>query len=179
MITTIKYRRWTIDYDRDKNLELYRSLDKSGSENCSCSTCRNFLRVKSSIYPGEIIDFYQTMGIEPLKEIYLCHSARKEPGLHYYSGSHISYGKLVSGNPDFINIIRKLFNVSQKLVYEQVTESFGILLEDSSSLLPLPEKLSKDRYNLFVIEFVAIIPWVLENEPEPNYGLNSTSTAAK
>jgi hypothetical protein len=76
--------------------------------------------VKDGIYPKEILEQFLTMGIDPQKEIELSHCARKEPGLHYYSGAHISYGSVVSGNQGFLNRIRKSLGVAQKYKYEEV-----------------------------------------------------------
>jgi len=163
------FKKWVLEYDPVANQQLYAGVEKSASEECNCSDCKNFLKMRDKIYPKEILDLYFMMGIDPNKEIYLTHTARKEPGLHYYTGAHISNGSFSTCNNDLLSKIRKFIGLPQKIKYKEITTTF-LMLISSPVVLPLASTIKVQRDKIFQIEFFVLVPWVLESEAEPTYG---------
>ena len=154
-----QYKSWEFEYDPEKTADLYKSIEMPASLECGCDPCKNFALAKATIYPAEILNLFSKLGIEMEKEVYLVHTARKQPGLHYYSGAHVCFGRILVGNP-----------ISQKqTLYERVNDTYSILIDQTVSL---PSSPIFDRYKseLFQLNFFVLVPWVLAHEPEPTYG---------
>jgi len=126
---------------------------------CGCGPCRNFAVAKASIYPAEIRELFSKLGIEIEKEVYLVHTARKQPGFHYYSGAHVSFGRVLKGDQ----------KKRKETAYEEVNASFSMLISETISL-PSSSILDPHVGELFQVNFFALVPWLLANEPEPTYG---------
>ncbi|MDH4164247.1 MAG: hypothetical protein OEW15_16410 [Nitrospirota bacterium] len=165
------YKKWKLDYEFEKNRNFYKGISiPPPAELPNSDTDDNFAAVKSKIYPQEIIDLYEKLGIDIQKEVYLVHTARKEPGFHYYSVAHVCFGKVLAGHKSFTNSLRKLVGLPKVERGESVDNACGILISPVI-YLPIEPSVGDDpASDAFQIELIVTAPWVLKNIPEPTYG---------
>jgi hypothetical protein len=161
-----KYKIWQFEYDFLKNKELYESIQTPASANCDCAYCKNFFLAKGNIYPSEITDLYSMLGIEIQKEVYIAHCARKEAGLHFYDGAHVCIGHVLTADNKYLNAIRRYIGLPEVHKYKKVNERFSLLISEKV-ILPSSPVLDPHKSEMFQINFFAVVPWVLESEPEP------------
>ena len=151
----IKYRQWEFLVDREATKKLY---EGTGEGNCTCSGCRNYEANTNSdsIFPGELIDLFEELGIDHRKPFSADHFYAKN-GLHYYSGWFNFVGKIISGKSCAIPMAGGNGFTIDKM--EQIDDVFGIGFHAPSETNDKVE-----RKDIVQIEFDAWLPWVIEDE---------------
>ena len=147
-MTKIQYRDWIFDCDVEATHRAYERILTGGLEECHCSECRNFLEQRESVIPDEVMSLFGQLGINHKRDAEIYHTARLESGLHLYGGWF-----------HFIGSILKQPNGPANVV-----EHFTIDFLPSRALAAK----SFEDQPLVQVEITAEVPWVLENEKEPD-----------
>ena len=155
-MTTIKFRNWELIVDKELTKVAYDKIFIGGPEGCGCNDCKNFLKNRETIYPTEIKNLFNELGIDYKKESEICHYGRLEDGLHYYGGWFHFKGKFIGKDcsvptdpnaGDFeLTPINKEFSIGFR--YQNELTFFS------------------DKENLVQIEFETKTPWTIEKNLE-------------
>jgi hypothetical protein len=86
LMTQITYREWIFDCDVESTREGYASIVAGAVETCHCAECRNFLAQRSSVFPAEVLDLFNQLGVDWKRDAETYQMARLEPGVHLYGG---------------------------------------------------------------------------------------------
>ncbi len=144
----VAFRDWLFTVDRDKTKQAYADIPQSSPEACGCELCLNFIAIRQSIYPTEVLDLFGQLGVDYRREAEVYHIAKLESGLHLYGGWLHFIGEISRG-PDAPAKVNDHFTIDFLRKRDLAAESFG-------------------EEELVQIEIVAEIPWVLSNEKEPS-----------
>src|SRR5438046_5879300 len=63
LMTQITYRDWILDCDVEVTRAGYETISAGGAESCDCAGCRNFLAQRESVYPAEILNLFDELGV--------------------------------------------------------------------------------------------------------------------
>ncbi len=152
-------------YDPEATREAYAGITKPAEEQCGCTYCRNWGIQRQNIYEPELLELFDTLGIDHTKEIEVTHYLREEDGLHYY-GCHLLFvGRLRPFNPWFkrlaIRFRRKWKSVKLDSGMDLGFDDF-FTIHDAT-----PESFQQLERPRVAIMYFAKIPWLLEGEEEP------------
>ena len=84
--TELTYKDWKFEVDKELTHNEYTIIDNSSAESCGCENCLNYIAFREKVFPNEIGDLFEKLGIDQNKEIEISHIAKLENGLHYYCG---------------------------------------------------------------------------------------------
>ena len=154
---SLKYSNWDFQVDKRETEATYEYNVTSGAESCGCDNCMNFASQRSNIYPTEIKELLNNLGIDWNKEIEVSHYARTENGQHHYGGwFHFK------GNFEGKNCEVPLPSGGFTFDLTPIADNFSIGFRWDNSLTAFS---GTDK--LVQIEFECKIPWVLDSKPEP------------
>ncbi|WP_339607890.1 hypothetical protein [uncultured Roseivirga sp.] len=154
--TKITYRNWEIEVNKQLTELEYSKIDKPSAESCGCGNCLNYIQLREKIFPNEVIELFEKLGIDRNKEIEISHMAKLENGLHYYSGwFHFigGFNGMDCSNP--------LPSGGFTLELTQVANDFGIGFTKSKTM-----SVFKTDQDLIQVEFDCKTPWAIESELE-------------
>lgn len=157
-LKSLRFGRWEISCDAEATRAAYASVPIGGPEECGCEPCRNFAEARPQVYPANVLDLFEQLGISPEKEAEIYHMARLSSGRHLYGGWFHFVGSILSGADATKQIGDNLWQPDLEAANENF--SFGF-----SSRLELVRK-PFTGVPLVQLEFTAKIPWVLPS-PEP------------
>jgi hypothetical protein len=80
----ITYRDWIFDCDVEATRAGYQTTSVGGAESCECTYCRNFVLQRDSVYPAEVMNLFNELGVNYTRDAETYHMARLEGGLHLY-----------------------------------------------------------------------------------------------
>jgi len=147
--------QWNLQYDTEATCHIYSRIPFGGAEECGCDMCRNFIMARDQIYPKEVHDTFEILGIDMKKETEASHVHRIEPGWHFYLGMFHFIGKVEHN---------KASNNQKKgpLKLVPVTKNFswGFLSKSNLAHKEFAE------HTLVQIDFSVVVPWLL-NGKEP------------
>src|SRR5258708_5745822 len=63
LMTQITYRDWILDCDVEATRAGYETISAGGAESCDCAGCRNFLAQRDSVYPAEVLNLFDELGV--------------------------------------------------------------------------------------------------------------------
>ncbi|MEQ1520549.1 MAG: hypothetical protein ABL936_04685 [Aestuariivirga sp.] len=139
---------WTYSVDRNATIEAYRAVNHGGSMDCECTGCRNFLLARTKVFPTSFLALLDQLGIDPVKDGEVYHTARLSPGRHLYGGWFHFVGTL-DMDGDFPPVY--------------LEECFSVWLSHASA----PRLVTLENLPAVQLEFSAeAVPWLL-SEPEP------------
>ena len=155
-MTTIQFRDWelAVDYALTKN--TYENIDFGGSESCICNDCKNFARNIEQLYPNEIRELFQKLGIDFKKECEIWRMCKERDGLHRYNGWFHYKGSFKGENHT-----KKIREENSTFELVPITENFSIGFRYSNQLTHFD-----DKENLVQIEFEVKLPWILDTSLE-------------
>lgn len=153
----VNYREWIFEVDYQKTERTYKSLSLGSPESCGCGYCQNFSKQRDIIYPYEIRDLFENLGIDHKKESEIYEKYKSESGLHLYGGWFHFAGKIITGRNCKISISENSFTFAMT----EITENFSIGFWEDSSLSPFEKGIQ-----LVQVEFQTKIPWILETVVE-------------
>ena len=153
---TIKYRDWELVVDKELTQETYKKVEIGGAENCTCSSCKNFVNNRENIYPQEIKELLINLGIDYRKESEVWHYCKDELGRHCYNGWFHFKGHFKGKSLSAATLDR---TTTGHLTPITETFSLGFLYD---SLLSFFE----NKENLVQVEFEAKTTWTID-ETEP------------
>jgi hypothetical protein len=158
--TKITYRNWEIEVDRKLTKKAYSKLKISSSDGCGCAHCPNYSENIEIIFPAEIENLFNALGIDKRKELEISHVTKLKNDLHLYSGWFHFKGKfeekncstpLSSGNGRTLNL-------------EQITDNFEIGFTKK-----IYNTIFEHKSELVQIEFDCKIPWIINRKLETNF----------
>lgn len=130
-------------FDRDATLGLYReTITIPGADRCTCISCKNFAAQRGKLFSRKFLKFLDELGIDPLKEweAFDYNFDVKNPRKHVLCGGWFSFaGELVEGHDQ---------RPEQKPFAHWFTT-------------PFPTGTLPPNLELWAVEFLADIPWVL------------------
>ena len=118
----VHFRRWGLECDPAATRTAYESVTR-GAESCEESVCQNFAAARDRVYPREVRDVFQRLGIDRRKEAETFHVCRVGPktlqvrresgdrlpdsllGLHLHGGWFHLIGSIVEGPDCFEPIV--------------------------------------------------------------------------
>src|SRR5262245_24899581 len=94
---TLELPGWRIQYDRAATLSAYAHVPTGGAESCGCDPCCNWAETRARLFPPELQQLLDRLGIPFDREAEVYHNARLESGLHSYEGWYHFVGQVLSG----------------------------------------------------------------------------------
>jgi hypothetical protein len=85
---------WVIDVDVAATRAAYATIESGRAAGCDCADCRNFVLVRSRVYPEAFVKFAQSAGIDLEREVELACSCLVGTGATEYSGLFHLVGRL-------------------------------------------------------------------------------------
>jgi hypothetical protein len=146
LMTKITYRDWILDCDVEATRVGYQTIAVGGAESCDCAGCRNFLAQRECVYPAEVLNLFDELGVNYKRDAETYHTARLEPGLHLYGRWFHFVGAIL-------------------------TEPIGPATLNNFTIDFFPDRAlaakAFENQRLVQIEITVKLPWVL-SEPELN-----------
>jgi hypothetical protein len=155
----ITYKNWIFEVDFERTKEIYEKIETGSPEGCVCNECKNFIANREKIYPIEIKNLLNELGIDYKKESEIYHNCKLENGKHFYGGWYHFKGKIVEGKDCKIN----LPNGGSTFDTIPINEDFQIGFMKGSASSFFDKEESK---NLIQIEFFANSDWVIDKKLE-------------
>jgi len=132
----LTFKGWTVEFDRPATQSLYAKNPIGAAEQCGCLECRNFIAVRNQglVYPVEIVQLFDTLGIDIARECDLYTTGRTSPGRREYGGWFDAVGTIIA-------------DVNEST---EITADFQLIPVTRAS-------------GLFRLEFQVNAPWILEH----------------
>ncbi len=108
-----------MEVDRPLTQLLYNNITVTDAEECNCSNCSYFIEIKDRLYPLEIKQLFEELGVDLAKEAELTDYGDEE---HLYGGCFQFAGKLISGKDCSTPVKNNQFIFE----LEAITDSFEI-----------------------------------------------------
>lgn len=156
-MTEITYKSWKFQVDQKLTASTYATVAKGSAEEDESIEGINFAKQRDKVYPKEIKDLFQQLGIDYKKETEVSHHLNLENGMHIYTGWFHFKGTFEG--PDYLE---KHSEDNKEFNTKEITKKFSIGFRNESFLTHF-----EDRSNLVQVEFECMIPWVLDLEFEP------------
>ncbi|HZG53974.1 MAG TPA: hypothetical protein VEZ40_17850 [Pyrinomonadaceae bacterium] len=144
----ISFREWIFECDVEATRTACDSIASGGAEECGCGYCLNFIEARRQVYPAELLDLLARLGIDYRKEVEVYQMTRSASGLHLYGGWFHFIGRILK----------------RPVAPEKLNEQFSVDFLTGNSLAAAA---FADRA-LVQIEFTTEIPWLLEEEQDPD-----------
>ena len=155
-MTTINFRSWELIADKQLTALTYDQVTIGGADSCICNECKNFANYRDNLYPDEIRQLFNDLGIDYKKESEICHYCRQDNGQHYYGGWFHYKGEFKGKNcTNWTTENSYTFDLTP------ISETFNIGFRVCSDLT-----FFDDKDNLVQIEFEVKIPWTIDKELE-------------
>ena len=84
--TKVVYQDWILSVDKELTQKEYDKINKSSAETCGCENCLKFIAYRKKIFPQEILDLFEQLGINPYKEIEISYMGDIDEYKHYFTG---------------------------------------------------------------------------------------------
>lgn len=145
MTTEATIAGWTVLADLERTRETYSEIELGGSRKCNCEGCRNFQLVRTRAFPPEVIQFFEAVGIDILKDAEVYEYGEVKTDIHSYGGEYYFLGKIIN-QPSGEVLLRPGFRVA---------------IATPTPLMP--PQFHRDESLCFLFE--AELPWVINNAP--------------
>jgi hypothetical protein len=150
----IIFCRWCVCCDQAATRRAYEAVRTGSPEECGCRDCRNFAAARGAVYTPEPLGLLDRLGIDSRKEAEIYQCSRLDSGLYLYGGFFHFVGS-VEGGDDALR-------PDGRMDLEPLTEHFGVGFTRRVALVRAPFA----GLSLVQLEFLAQVPWVLEEPPE-------------
>ena len=155
-MTTINFRDWELIVDKQLTTSTYDQATMGGADGCSCNECKNFQSYRDRLYPAEIMQLLNDLGIDYKKESEICHYCRQDDGLHHYGGWFHFKGHFKGKDcTSWTSENSYTFDLTT------ISETFSIGFRKASDLT-----FFENKDDLVQIEFEVKIPWTISRELE-------------
>ncbi|UUC44558.1 hypothetical protein [Flavobacterium cerinum] len=101
---TVKYKDWEFEVDRELTIKTYKNVTISGAESCICDDCKNYILYRDTVFPEEIKQLFNDLGIDLKKEVEIVSYETLPNGFQRIGGWFHFKGKLLNGNNCYIPI---------------------------------------------------------------------------
>jgi hypothetical protein len=148
MLQQIRIGNWLLEADIEKTREFY----NKGTEICNCLYCNNFVEACKQL-DTSVATVFSRLGISPTMPGHLSENPTTEDGIREYLGKYHLVGRLLEGELCTTSNWKDTNTVRIK----NFTSGFSKDLEFVPKEFPNP---------VLQLEFVATIPWVLDEKPD-------------
>ena len=153
-VTTVKFRDWKFEVDRELTETTYTNVLGSGADTCVCNNCKNYVAFRDNVFPDEVLKLFNDLGIDYRKEVEIT-SWEKLPNGHYHIGGWFHFkGKLLTGKDYRVSIAGGngfTFDLTK------ISDNFSIGFGEGNNMTYFEQKVG-----LVQIEFDTNIPWVID-----------------
>lgn len=136
----IRVRGWLLEVDIEATRKAYHNAQPI--DLCGCQGCKNYAALASA-FSGDLLTFFQRLGIDPTKEAEMSVFYQDRARLHLYSG--------------FYHLVACIREQPDPPSFFPVTEQFWVAFTQETNLVP--------RYfpqPTLQMEIQAALPWVLQ-----------------
>ena len=143
-----------VEVDADATAAAYAKRSRGAPEECGCLHCRNFVAARDRLYPREVIEILDSLGIHAIRDAEIWHVCELRPGVHSYGGFMHAVGRILSAQ----DATSPVGQSARQMCPEPIAPVFSLGLTSDAQLVPdcFP------RSGLFQIEFECEVPWVLD-----------------
>lgn len=151
MLRNIKITDWDLEVDFTRTHEYY--SNHNIDDDCKCTSCKNY-RVNCQYFSSQLMEFFQSLGVDPSKEGEFMEFGPSKDGNVIYMGFYHLVGKIIDG-PDYVEDKWEQINLLKIDQYEIGFSSKEIrCLRDD---FPRP---------VIQLEFKTILPWIIDEPRE-------------
>jgi|SRR5579864_2566128 len=161
-MTELRIGDQLIRFDRDATVGAYSQMQNGGADRCSCSGCRNFAQLRDDVYPKEVRDLLNTLGIDAIKEAEAVHDGPVKGNLHHYGGWFYFVGEILEKGELLRNVT---LSGGFDVVLLPRSESISDFQYWCSWVFPRPPAIFGSK--VAAVEFATLLPWVLEERYDP------------
>ena len=83
---TVNFGDWTFEVNRDLTERMYLRLPSSGADTCLCNDCKNYTTFRNNVFPEQILNLFNDVGIDYKKEVEIPPYETLSNGLHHIWG---------------------------------------------------------------------------------------------
>ncbi|MFZ1676849.1 MAG: hypothetical protein WAT91_06230, partial [Saprospiraceae bacterium] len=65
----LKYRIWNFEVDILSTVKTYENLSGGGADTCECYDCKNYVAYRENVYPDEVLQLFNKLGIDYRKDV--------------------------------------------------------------------------------------------------------------
>ena len=148
-IVRVNYKDWIFEVNKQLTEDTYAKIMCSGSEGCDCDDCKNYLAFRDSVFPAEVHNLFNDLGIDYRKEVEILSYETLPNGLHCVGGWFHFKGRIVSGKDCRV----PLLGGGNTLNLTKISDNFEIGFAEYSGLTYF-----ENKDDLVQIEFITYIP---------------------
>ncbi|QEM09211.1 hypothetical protein [Mucilaginibacter rubeus] len=97
----VGYRDWILVVDKEQTEALYRQVEMGGTQSCVCDTCKYFEAITDDVYPDEVRQLFEKLGIDISKN-YEVFDLEGEGNERCFYGVFHFKGDLIAGDDCWI-----------------------------------------------------------------------------
>ena len=154
---TIQFRDWTFEVDKQTTERAYKAVESSAAQECGCVYCQNFLLQQETIYPLEVIQFFESVGIDYHKESDASEYGELDKGLRIYISNFHFAGRIKTGESSALALPAGGYQLKLTPISERV--KIGFWPNNELSYFP-------SETPLVQIELEVQLPWLLDTDAE-------------
>jgi hypothetical protein len=132
----ISFKGWLVETEYEVNRRFDRETVGFGAESCDCDYCRNFFVVEGEVYPAEVLELLEKLGVRRPLEAEVVHYGPENEGVLYHA--EIPFFGAIKNKPESTSTVN--------------------LFEEFS--LHVPEMAGRQVIQL---AWPLVLPWVLED----------------
>jgi len=155
--TIVRFQNWIFEVDKALTEKTYNNISGSGADTCGCNDCKNYVAFRDKVFPAEVIELFNDLGIDYRKEVEITYYDTLPNGLHHIGGLFHFKGKVLAGK-DYrvpLPLGGHTFDLTR------ITENFSIGFAEGNDLT-----FFEDKTGLVQIEFDTSIPWIIDKTLE-------------
>ncbi len=93
----VEFLNWTFEADVEATAATYSSIREGEAQSCFCESCERYLRFRDSLFPHNVLELFNKLGIDYTKEIDLINQGVVSSGRIWYETWFDFKGIIVSG----------------------------------------------------------------------------------
>jgi hypothetical protein len=97
----------------------------SGAETCECNDCKNYVTHRDKIFPEEVLELFNQLGIDYKKEVEIISYETLSNGLHHIGGWFHFKGRLLGGKDYRVPFSSGAFTVDLTVIAEDFSIGFA------------------------------------------------------
>lgn len=156
-ITTVKYRDWEFEVDRELTRKTYDNVPVSGADSCVCHDCKNYVAYRDNVFSDEIKNLFDKLGIDYKKEVEITSFEALPNGLHHIGGWFHFKGRVITGKNYRVSFPSGGYTFDLTVI----SDMFSIGFASGNDLAHFA-----DKTDLVQVEFMTYIPWVIDKSLE-------------
>lgn len=156
-VTTVKFRDWEFEVDRELTRQTYKNVSVSGADSCVCNDCKNYVAFRDKVFSEEIRRLFDDLGIDYKKEVEIISFETMPDGLHHIGGWFHFKGRIINGKE---YIVPHPYS-GHTFDLTSITDTFSIGFAVGSDIAHFT-----DKTGLVQVEFMTYIPWVIDKSLE-------------